>query len=271
MTDRYDASGSIEGQYQPGSNDKVLLNKLGITSSDDMDQAELELLELLELLYERVLSNVTVDQTITVADLSEWHRMWLGNVYEWAGQARSVNMAKGDFRFAVVAQIPRLLAKLDQTYLGVYTPCQDFDEAQLAEAIAVVHVELILVHPFREGNGRLSRLLANVMALQAGRLVKIILQPSRQEWMDGWMVTMSRLKFWSSKCYTIARALFRDQIFFDSCDGLTRFNGRRASERANTPGTRSRIICPEVNVCLFEHSRFHGNYYSLLTKEIEWI
>ena len=39
---------------------------------------------------------------------------------------------------------------------------------RLIEAIAVVHIELILIHPFREGNGRLSRLLANVMALQAG-------------------------------------------------------------------------------------------------------
>ena len=39
---------------------------------------------------------------------------------------------------------------------------------RLVEAIGVVHVELILIHPFREGNGRLSRLLANVMALQAG-------------------------------------------------------------------------------------------------------
>ncbi|HSO81390.1 Fic family protein, partial [Thiocapsa sp.] len=38
----------------------------------------------------------------------------------------------------------------------------------LADAIAVVHVELILIHPFREGNGRISRLLAGVMALQAG-------------------------------------------------------------------------------------------------------
>ena len=42
-------------------------------------------------------------------------------------------------------------------------------EDRLVEAIAVVHVELILIHPFREGNGRLSRLLANVMALQADR------------------------------------------------------------------------------------------------------
>ena len=41
-------------------------------------------------------------------------------------------------------------------------------EARLAEAIAVVHIELILIHPFREGNGRLSRLLAGIMALQAG-------------------------------------------------------------------------------------------------------
>jgi len=166
MTNRYDASGSIEGQYQPGSNDMVLINKLGITDADDMDQTELE---LLELLYEEVLSNVAVDQTITVAELSEWHRMWLGNVYEWAGQERSVNMAKGEFHFAAVTQISRLLAELDQKYLSVCTPCQGFDEDQLVEAIAIVHVELILVHPFREGNGRLSRLLANVMALQAGR------------------------------------------------------------------------------------------------------
>ena len=41
-------------------------------------------------------------------------------------------------------------------------------EARLTEALAVVHIELILIHPFREGNGRLSRLLASVMALQAG-------------------------------------------------------------------------------------------------------
>jgi cell filamentation protein len=111
---------------------------------------------------------VVEDQIITVAELSEWHRKWLGNIYEWAGQERSVNMSKGDFHFATVAQIPRLLAELDKKYLSVYTPCQGFNESRLVEAIAIVHVELILVHPFREGNGRLSRLLANVMALQAG-------------------------------------------------------------------------------------------------------
>lgn len=49
-----------------------------------------------------------------------------------------------------------------------HTPCRAGDDVALALALAEVHAELILVHPFREGNGRLARLLALLMALQAG-------------------------------------------------------------------------------------------------------
>jgi cell filamentation protein, protein adenylyltransferase len=80
-----------------------------------------------------------------------------------------VNMGKGDFQFAASGQIPWLKDKLDNDVLPVHTPCVGMSEDRLVEAIAVVHVELILIHPFREGNSRLSRLLANIMALQAGR------------------------------------------------------------------------------------------------------
>lgn len=52
--------------------------------------------------------------------------------------------------------------------LARFTPCHDLDDATIAEAIAATHVEFILIHPFREGNGRLSRLLSDVMAVQAG-------------------------------------------------------------------------------------------------------
>lgn len=48
------------------------------------------------------------------------------------------------------------------------TPCQFDNERQQAAAIATVHAELVLVHPFREGNGRCARLLATLMGLQAG-------------------------------------------------------------------------------------------------------
>jgi len=168
MADRYDASSGIEGRYQPGSNDKVLANKLGITDSSEMDDVELG---LFDQLTDTVIAEVAVDQRLTVADIYEWHRRWLGNVYEWAGRNRSVNMGKDDFQFAAARQIPRLMDIFDKQYLAIYTPCINMTDESLMVAIAAVHIEFVLVHPFREGNGRLSRLIATVMALQAGKPV----------------------------------------------------------------------------------------------------
>ena len=76
-------------------------------------------------------------------------------------------MSKGDFPFAVASQIHFCLKEFEQKYLNLLTPCHAMDETTLVDAIANIHVEFILVHPFREGNGRISRLLADVMALQA--------------------------------------------------------------------------------------------------------
>jgi len=160
---KYQVSGS-QGLYQPGSNNLVLANKLGLTDLEEMNEAELF---LLEKLYEEVLLKHFSPKLIQVADIKTWHRKWLGNIYDWAGDERSVNMSKGDFHFSAVAQIPRLLKEFELEYLNKFTPCTGFNKAQLIEAIAVIHIEFILIHPFREGNGRLSRLLADVMALQA--------------------------------------------------------------------------------------------------------
>lgn len=154
------------GGYQPGSHDLVLVNKLGIQSVEDMDELELE---LLQRLYEEVLMEHLPNRALTADDLKTWHRRWLGNVFDWAGQERSVNMGKDGFMFAASAQIPRLLAEFERTYLARWTPCHGMDTDTLVEAIAITHVEFILIHPFREGNGRLSRLLADVMAVQSGR------------------------------------------------------------------------------------------------------
>jgi len=166
MADRYSTNGKSEGEFQAGSNGKVLINKHGITNTEEMNELELQ---LLEQLYESVYEDIGIDQAIKSSDLFEWHRRWLGNVYEWAGRERSVNISKGDFHFAAAQQIPRLLNDFDRDYLSQYTPCNVMSDEQLIEAIAIVHVEFILIHPFREGNGRLSRLLINVMALQADK------------------------------------------------------------------------------------------------------
>jgi cell filamentation protein len=67
-----------------------------------------------------------------------------------AGQERVVNISKGGFMFAPSAQLPKLLNEFDVKYLARYTPCSGMDEEQLITAIAITHVELILIHPFRE-------------------------------------------------------------------------------------------------------------------------
>ncbi len=165
MGNGYDTSGNLEAQFEPNSDDRVLANKLGIVNADKIDDTELR---LLDYLYEDVLTSVEADQRLTVANLREWHRRWLGNVYPWAGAYRTVNLSKVNFMFAASSQVPRLMENLDQETLASDTPCAGMREDQLIDSIAIVHVELILIHPFREGNGRLSRLLANVMAQQAG-------------------------------------------------------------------------------------------------------
>jgi cell filamentation protein len=92
----------------------------------------------------------------------------MGPIYSWAGQYRQVNLQKADFAFSAARQIPKLMADFERGPLRRYTPCRSGPLEQISGALAVVHVELVLVHPFREGNGRLARLLAVLMGLQAG-------------------------------------------------------------------------------------------------------
>jgi cell filamentation protein len=143
----------------------VLRNLLGIKSKREMDQVEAQ--EQLRTLEELVR---IYDQThrFTAADVRRIHKMWLEPIYAWAGKYRQVNLSKGDFPFAAANQIPRLMMEFEKGPLREYTPCRFTGMSEIARAIAVVHAELLLIHPFREGNGRVARLLAVLMALQAG-------------------------------------------------------------------------------------------------------
>ncbi len=168
MTDKYDASGSPEGQSEPGSDGLVLANKLGITSVEEVENYEYDALLVLE---NTLFDEFEFDKKITTKDLCDWHKRWLGDLYKWAGNYRSVNMSKNDFQFAVAHQVQRLMDDFDDEVLSVLTPCNTMNQTQLIQALAKVHVEFILIHPFRDGNGRLGRLIMTVMALQAGQPV----------------------------------------------------------------------------------------------------
>lgn len=164
MAGRYAPHGP-EAEAQPGSRGRVLANRLGITRVRDMQGAETG--ALLDL-TDRLLDEVGETQRFTEADLRDWHTRWLGPLYPWAGHYRHVNMSKGGFMFAAARQVPRLMAEFQRDLLAVHTPCHAMDEARLTAALARTHAEFILIHPFREGNGRLARLLNTLMALQAG-------------------------------------------------------------------------------------------------------
>jgi len=159
---RYDITGS-EGEYQPGSDNKVLRNLPGITDPEEMNIAETD---LLEELYLQVFDNFP--EELTFETLCQWHRAWLGNVYSWAGQSRTVDMSKPNIRFASPVQIPTLAEEFEAKYLSRFADLPGMSDGELVAFLAEVHVEFILIHPFREGNGRISRLLLDVMAAKAG-------------------------------------------------------------------------------------------------------
>lgn len=164
-TGRYDVSELVEAQFEPGSHRRVLKNLLGIRRKHEIDR--LEGLEQLRALHE-LIKIYGKSHRFTAMDISRMHRIWLGNIYSWAGKYRQVNLSKGDFPFASANQIPRLMEEFEEGFLRQFTPCGFDTSERTAKALAVVHTELVLIHPFRDGNGRLARLLATLMALQAG-------------------------------------------------------------------------------------------------------
>jgi cell filamentation protein, protein adenylyltransferase len=161
---RYSAQG-VEAEFEPGSRRRVLHNMLGIRSVREMQRRESA---ALLSTTQHMIDSVTLEQRFTADDILQVHRNWLGEIYPWAGEYRQVNIAKGDFMFAAAAQVPRLMQALEREVLATFTPCRVSTLQDQCRALAVVHVELILIHPFREGNGRCARLLSLLMGLQAG-------------------------------------------------------------------------------------------------------
>lgn len=164
---RYAPSGA-EAEFQPGSRRRVLRNLLGIRTVREMNMTETR--ALLEA-ADWAVRTYSAGHRFSAEDLRQLHRIWLGKIYPWAGKYRAVNLAKGGFHFAAAREVTRLMRELESKVLARFTPCQPGPvngPAGLAEALAVVHAELVLIHPFREGNGRLARLLSTLMGYQAG-------------------------------------------------------------------------------------------------------
>src|SRR5688572_19076519 len=162
---RYRPAPAREAETEPGSRGRVLRNRRGITRKRDMDRAEYDALLTAQESY---LHRITETTRFTADLLRAMHRDWLGGIYDWAGEYRTVEMSKNGFTWPPAYLVPQNMAQFAADALARNTPCTPAPLAEVAGRIAEVHAELLLIHPFREGNGRLARWLAGAMALQAG-------------------------------------------------------------------------------------------------------
>lgn len=120
-------------------------NKLGITNQSELAREEEKITKLkaLELFDSKKINDFEVG---TFKGLSQIHRYLFEDVYSFAGEIRKVNIAKGNFRFASVLYLEDILKKIDNM------PHDNFDN------IISKYVEMNVAHPFREGNGRSTRI-----------------------------------------------------------------------------------------------------------------
>lgn len=123
----------------------ALENKLGITESATLAKEEERITKIkaLELFEKRILDTFEVG---TFKGLSQIHKYLFEDIYSFAGKIRTVNIAKGNFRFAPVIYLEAALKNIDAM------PQSTFDE------IIEKYVEMNVAHPFREGNGRATRI-----------------------------------------------------------------------------------------------------------------
>ena len=137
----------------------MLENKLGLTSSAELARMEEQLSKKKAvLLFEKgILDSLPAGKFSTLQAI---HRYLFEDIYDFAGEIRKVNIAKGNFRFAPLMYLDAALKNIDKM------PQSDFDE------IIEKYVEMNIAHPFREGNGRSARIwLDHMLKQEIGRVI----------------------------------------------------------------------------------------------------
>ena len=137
----------------------MLENKLGLTSSAELAREEERISKKkAAMLFENhILDNFKSGKFSTLQTI---HKYLFDEIYDFAGKLRTVNIAKGNFRFAPLMYIESALKNIDEM------PQSNFDE------IIEKYVEMNIAHPFREGNGRSARIwLDHMLKTEIGKVI----------------------------------------------------------------------------------------------------
>lgn len=137
----------------------MLENKLEITNEVELSKEEERITKLkaLELFDTNKINEIEVGTTKGLCDI---HRFLFSDIYAFAGEIREVNLAKGNFRFAASMYLKDILSKIDSM------PEETFED------IIKKYIEMNIAHPFREGNGRSTRIwLDMILKNKIGKVV----------------------------------------------------------------------------------------------------
>ena len=148
----------------PNNENEILPNLLGLKSSDEIAMSEFE--GFLKAEIQRT-ENLTVRTKFNVSYILKMHKLSLGHLYSFAGKYRDVNISKGGFAFPASRFLPQTMQEFEDLILSKL-PNEYNTKDELIKDIAKVHGELLFIHPFREGNGRTARMLANLMLRKQG-------------------------------------------------------------------------------------------------------
>jgi cell filamentation protein len=174
----------------------ALENKLGITDSSELARAEEKIskTKALELFETGLLDTFEVG---TFAGLANIHRYLFDEIYDFAGEMRTVNIAKGGFRFAPVMYLEAALENVSKM------PQSTFDE------IVEKYVEMNVAHPFREGNGRSTRIWLDAIFKKE---LKMVVDWSRVDKED-YLLAMERSPVKDVEIKVLLKAALTDQIY----------------------------------------------------------
>ena len=173
----------------------ILDNKLGITDAVELARVEerVSKTKALKLFTSGFLDTLSAG---SFKALVEIHRYLFEDIYEFAGKIRTVNLAKGNFRFAPVMYLETALNHIDTM------PQSTFDE------IIEKYVEMNIAHPFREGNGRSARIWLDLMLKKE---LNLIVDWSRVD-KDDYLLAMERSPIKNIEIKALLKHALTDKI-----------------------------------------------------------
>jgi cell filamentation protein len=179
----------------------VLYNKGGIIEKKEIDS--FENFHFIALIHELV-HEITSQTRLSVAIINQWHQRFMGQLYSWAGNYRTVDVSKYGFRWPSYNQIDRAMRDFERDYLN-NTPIVSNDESEIISFVAHVIGEILFIHPFREGNGRIAKLVGAILLFQKDYPLFDFTSVDKDDWINASLDAYS--KNYGSLKYLLMRAL----------------------------------------------------------------